>query len=116
MDHKLRVHVRLDLMPTSAILEVAGCLTETSCKALLPIIRRAGVLRKGLLVTVDLTNARHIDPAALEFLQRASRSRDAGSPSPGLADFHGTLAIVAPPVLPGCPALRPAQHKANAAA
>ncbi|MDQ6753601.1 MAG: hypothetical protein M3017_09360 [Actinomycetota bacterium] len=116
MDHKLRVHVRLDMMPTSAVLEVAGCLTETSCKALLPIIRRAGVLRKGLLVTVDLTHARHIDPAALESLQRASRGQHGRSHYPGLADFHGTLDIVAPPVLPGCPALRAARHGAPTAA
>jgi len=116
VDHKLRVHVRLDQMPMSAVLEITGCLTETSCQALLPIIRRAGVLRDGLLITVDLCHARHVDAAALEFLQAASRGQERRSPYPGLHDFHGTIAVDAPPVLPGCPALRPLRRVPVAAA
>ncbi|HEV7166658.1 MAG TPA: hypothetical protein VGN49_01680 [Micrococcaceae bacterium] len=103
-------------MPTAAVLEITGCLTETGCQALLPIIRRAGVLREGLLITVNLCHARHVDAGALEFLQDASHGLQRRSPYPGLHDFHGTIAIDAPPVLPGCPALRPLRRVAVAAA
>jgi hypothetical protein len=116
MDHKLRVHVCLDRMPTSAVLQIAGCLTESSCQALLPIVRRAGLLRDGLLVTVDLLHARHVDAAAVEFLQLASSGQHTRSPYPGLDGFHGTLAIDAPTVLPCCPALRARSGMAAAVA
>lgn len=116
MDHKLRVNVHLDLTPSSAVLEVAGCVTGTNCKAILPIIRRAGVVFGDLQVTVDLSRTRHIDPEALDYLQAASQGQYARSPYPGLGDFHGRLDIVAPPELPGCPALRAATTRCVPAA
>ncbi|WP_458116009.1 hypothetical protein [Arthrobacter sp. D2-10] len=68
MDHKLRILVRLDIDRNSAVLAVNGCLTIESYRALLPVIRRASALVKGLAIVVDLRDAIHIDGAAVEAL------------------------------------------------
>ncbi len=100
MDCKLRVIVSLDVDTTSAVLEVNGCLPDTSCHALLPIIRRAGSLIHGLNVAVDLSRARHIDASALDTLNHlnCSSSQDAKT-----ASIEG-LRVSAPAGLPECPA------------
>ncbi|MBG0740464.1 hypothetical protein IV500_13845 [Paeniglutamicibacter antarcticus] len=104
MDHKLRVIVRLDIEATSAVLEVNGCLTDKSCRALLPIIRRAGSLIQGLNVVVDLSLARHIDASALDILYHLNDGPDVDA---DLAPFGGSnphVSVSAPAVLPECPA------------
>lgn len=100
MDHKLRVIVRLDIDATSVFLEVNGCLTDKSCHALLPVIRRAGSLIQGLNVVVDLSRARHIDTSALEILNHLNYSSNQGAET---ASMQG-VSVSAPAVLPECPA------------
>ncbi|MCZ2404621.1 hypothetical protein IV498_15900 [Paenarthrobacter sp. Z7-10] len=98
MDHKLHVLVRLDVDSTAAVLEVSGCLTESNCPALLPIIRRAAVLVEGLCVKVDLQQAKHIDLAGLRALQLLSTGRQ-----PKAAGGDVSFTITSPAVLPACP-------------
>ncbi|GAB3531861.1 hypothetical protein GCM10027403_03010 [Arthrobacter tecti] len=69
MNHKLKVLVRLDLSDTSAVMAVTGCLTIDSVQALLPIVRRTRSLAGGVSVRIDLQDAMHIDPEAIEVLQ-----------------------------------------------
>ncbi|WP_028281113.1 hypothetical protein [Arthrobacter sp. H5] len=58
----------------SAVLDLNGCLAETSYKALLPIIRRSASLFTGIAVTVDLSQAQHIEVSALDQLQLSTKS------------------------------------------
>ena len=97
MEHKLRVLVRLDLDPTSAVLEVTGCLTVDSCHALPPLIRRTASLVGGHLVTVDLTPAKHIERDAVSYLEGVAG---------GGRDVITELRIQCPEKLPDCPSLR----------
>lgn len=64
MNHKLRILVRLDLDHRSAVLAVNGCLTIENYRVLLPVIRRASALMDGLAVTVDFSDALHVDAGA----------------------------------------------------
>lgn len=111
MDHELRVLVRLDIDATSAVLEVNGCLTEKSCQALLPVIRRAGSLIPGLDVIVDLSHARYIEASALDILHQLNPAPGAVIPRAAIDGRQTFVHITAPAVLPICPAqhaLRPA--------
>ena len=102
MDHKLRVLVRLDIDRVSAVLEVGGCLTVESCTALLPLVQRMDRLAHGMVVTVDLSDAQHIERGGLEMLERFSAGEAVAAAQPG---FTGKLAIAVPAALPECPAL-----------
>ncbi|MCC9175743.1 hypothetical protein [Arthrobacter sp. zg-Y179] len=93
MDHKLRVLVRLDVDPSSAVLEVTGCLTADSWGSLTPLIRKTAALVRGHRITVDLTAAQHIERAALPLLRENVAGRDID------------LRIECPDILPECPAL-----------
>ncbi|WP_155852634.1 hypothetical protein [Arthrobacter sp. H14] len=99
MDHKLRVLVRLDIDSTSAVVNVTGCLTGNNCKALFPVIRRAGAFAGGLAVAVDLSEAEHIDGPGLERLRQFCTGELNGEPAPE------EVAVIAPAGLPQCPAL-----------
>jgi hypothetical protein len=107
VEHKLRVLVRLDMDCASAVIKIAGCLTDDSCKALFPLIRRLHGLSPGIAVTVDLTDAKHIESRGLETLQLFSSG---GSADGELADtampdapFTRALNITVPEDLPQCP-------------
>lgn len=100
MDHQLKVLVRLDLSPTSSHLIVTGCLTETGCAELLPIIKRTHGLTGGLHVTVDLRDADHIDDSALTLL-KSLPANDGGSTLP--------VDILPPQRLPVCDGLQNAE-------
>ncbi|WP_146364081.1 hypothetical protein [Arthrobacter yangruifuii] len=95
MDHKLRVLVRLDVDPSSAVLEVTGCLTADSWGTLAPLIRKTTALVGGQRITVDLTSAQHIEGSALSSLRDSAAGRD----------FE--LRIQSPEFLPECPSLAP---------
>ena len=103
MDHKLRVLVRLDIDRTSAVIEVSGCLTADSCTALLPLFHRMERLAHGMVITVDLSDAQHIERRGLEVLERFGAGEEVGAAQPG--PFTGTLAVAAPADLPQCSAL-----------
>jgi hypothetical protein len=84
--------------------DVAGCLTEDSCRSLFPVIRRALGLAGGGSVTVDLSRARHIEQSALDFLnlfamQQAGGHAQAGADQAGL---DALLSVIAPDLLPDC--------------
>jgi hypothetical protein len=89
--------------------DVAGCLTEDSCRSLFPVIRRALGLAGGGSVTVDLSRARHIEPSALDFLNLFAMQQ-AGGPAQTAPDQTGSdqagldalLSVNAPDVLPDC--------------
>jgi hypothetical protein len=109
VEHKLRVLVSLDMDCASAVIKIAGCLTDDSCKALVPLIRRLHGLSPGIAVTVGLTDARHIESRGLQTLHLFS----SGEPADGeLAEtampyvpFTRALNITVPKDLPQCPAL-----------
>lgn len=105
MDHKLKVLVRLDIENRSASLEITGCLTEASCGALLPLIRRTRNFAGGLAVTVDLSSARHIDDAALERLEQTTRALLA-DPHVARSGAECAVSVRAPKAVPTCPVLR----------
>lgn len=86
-------------------MEVAGCLTEDSCRSLLPVIRRALGLAGGGSVSVDLSRARHIEQSALDFLNLFAMQQ-ADGPAQAAPDQTGPAALLsvnAPDVLPHCP-------------
>ena len=97
VEHKLGVLVRLDLDPTSAVLEVTGCLTADSCHALPPLIRRTAALLGAPAITVDLMPAKHIERDAVSYLERVAGAH---------RETVSELRIRCPKKLPDCPALR----------
>lgn len=99
MVHKLRVIVRVDFGASISLL-VTGCLTDDSCQALLPVIRRALSLLSGHPVTVDLTESQHIDSSALDVLTQSTTS-SLSSGSSG-SDWHvlQNVTIKVPATLP----------------
>lgn len=103
MDHKLLVRVRLDMDCASAVIKIDGCLTDQSCTALFPLIRRLQGLSRGITVTVDLSDAKHIESRGLESLQLLSQGEPVGT---AILDvpFQGTVNITVPPDLHRCPA------------
>ncbi|HST71862.1 MULTISPECIES: hypothetical protein [Kocuria] len=83
MDHNLSVVVQVDLHGRYVHLVVTGCLTELNHRALPPLIRRARALVPDVTVNVDLTSAQHVEPLALELLQRwveAVHAQEPGGP------------------------------------
>ena len=113
MEHKLSVLVRLDIDPTSIVLEVSGCLTLNGCRRLVPLIQRAAMLGPDQSLAVNLAMAGHIDAEALEYLRalphNADSTRDLISDSIDIeAGFPRRLRIEAPDILPLCPSLIPA--------
>ncbi|MHA7172396.1 hypothetical protein [Arthrobacter monumenti] len=103
MDHKLRVTVRVDIDQSTVCLEVGGCLTASSCTSLLPLIRRAHALKDGLMVTVDLSAAHHIEPAGLDRLHAFAAGQAVDNDPWRVRGFDGNVSVIAPPVLLGCP-------------
>jgi hypothetical protein len=101
VEHKLNALIRLDLDPTSAVVEITGCLTLGGSQALLPVIRRLANLVPGAhrSVTVSLLAAKHIDAEGLAYLHGLRSMR-----SESLAGKPLTLRLQAPEVLPECPA------------
>jgi len=71
---RLQTVIKVDLAHNSAVLQVTGSLTTTTYRALIPMIRRAHALPGHPVVTVDLTFARLIDPAATALLTTAYRA------------------------------------------
>lgn len=98
MEHKLQVLVRRDIDRTGAVLQVNGCLTDSSYEALFPLIRRARSLAGGLTVVVDLSGAKHIDVDALHFLDVFTANENAAG--------SRRISVRAPRVIPRCPALK----------
>jgi hypothetical protein len=103
MDHKLRVVVRLDIDRESADVRVGGCLTNDSCRALLPLICRISTLNSGMTVTIDLSGAEHVERGGLEMLERLAAGIPDG-PTRQESTFSGRLVIAPPEDLPQCPA------------
>lgn len=83
MDHRLSVLVQIDLDGAYVRLAVTGCLTEANQHVLYPLIRRARTLIPPVTVSVDLTAADHVEPAAVDLLRWAvdhDESADGASP------------------------------------
>ena len=115
MDHKLHVLVRIDMDCASAVIRIAGCLTDNSCTALFPLIRRLQGLSRGLTVTVDLSEAKHIDSRGVETLRLFSSGQPVDTATPD-ATFTGALHITVPEDLPQCPASTVRQRVSGVAA
>lgn len=77
MHHKLSVLVQVDLDGKHVRLVVTGCVTELNHRALCPLVRRARSLVPGIAVIVDVTAARHVEPAAVDLLRWAVEHEDA---------------------------------------
>lgn len=104
MTDTLSVLVQLDLHGASVRLIVTGTVTETTQRAVHPLLARTCTIVAGATVSVDLTGAEHVEPAAFELLQ-------------GACDHHrpeaveGPVEILAPaagrsgPPRPGGPAM-----------
>ncbi|WP_434612291.1 hypothetical protein [Arthrobacter sp. A5] len=92
MDHKLRVVVRLNIEPASAVIAVSGCVTDANATALLPIIRRTGELIGCPVISVDMSAAWHVDQGALDYLKFLGT---------GLAS--DPFNVIVPIPLPACP-------------
>lgn len=71
MTHDLSIAVHADVEQHELRLSVAGCLTTDSHSSLIAVFRRACALEPLTSITIDLTEARHIEPAALVFLRTA---------------------------------------------
>jgi len=71
MDHKLSVLIQIDLNGAYVRLVVTGCLTEANQHVLHPLIRRARTLIPPVTVSVDLTDAGHLEATAVESLRWA---------------------------------------------
>lgn len=72
MDHKLSVLVQADLHGAYVRLVVTGWMTEANQHVLHPVVARARTLiPPAAVVTVDLTCADHVDPAAVDLLRGA---------------------------------------------
>lgn len=89
MEHKLRVLVRLDVDPSSAVLEVSGCLTADTWQTLEPL--KASSLVHGQRITLDLGTAQHVEAAAVSLLQKSD------------AVAAHNVRIICPGTLPACP-------------
>ncbi|MFC7375778.1 hypothetical protein ACFQS2_01155 [Brachybacterium sp. GCM10030267] len=68
MTHRISVTVRADVDAREIRLLVTGCLTEDTQQTLLPLARRACALGP-LQVTIDLTEARHIETTGVAQLR-----------------------------------------------
>jgi len=115
VDHKLRALVRLDMDCASAAIKITGCLTDDSCKALFPLIRRLQGSSPHLTVTVDLTDATHIESRGLEMLQLFRQGEPVDT---AMHDepFIGALHMMVPENLPQCPASTVRQRVSGVAA
>jgi len=71
MKHELSITVHADVDQHELRLLVAGCLTTDNQPGLSSVIRRACALEPLTRVTIDLTEALHIDPTALTLLRAA---------------------------------------------
>lgn len=99
MDHKLHLLVRLEFDLSAARIEVRGCLTADSVKALPPVAERSRSLNPRMELTLDLRKARHIDSAALAILGCTDPQRKTTTASlPG----KGRLTVLLPEVRPLC--------------
>lgn len=103
MNHKLRVLIRLDVNDASAVVAVAGCLTTDSFRALLPVIRRTRSLAGGIGVDIDLSDAMHLEPEAVEAL-RISIAEEMLTPG------APPVTVSCPDAMPTCPALAYSHH------
>ena len=72
MDHKLSVLVQIDRHDAYVRLVVTGRMTAANQHVLHPVVARARTLiAPAAVVTVDLTCADHVDPAAVDLLRGA---------------------------------------------
>lgn len=99
----------------SAVIRIVGCLTKNSSKALFPLIRRLQGLSRGLTVTVDLSEAKHMDSRGVETLRLFSAGQPIDTATPD-ATFTETLDITVPEDLLQCPASTARQRLSEVAA
>ncbi|KNC17875.1 hypothetical protein AC792_13640 [Arthrobacter sp. RIT-PI-e] len=78
---RLRTLIKVDLTHRTAVLQVTGHLTTINYRALIPIIRRAHALPGNPSITIDTTQARFLDPAAIGLLKDACRKLSSPTPS-----------------------------------
>lgn len=106
MTHELSITVDADVDLHELRLLVAGCLTTGNQPGLLPVIRRACALEPLTRVTVDLTEALHIDPTALVLLRTAvdQIERD---------EAIEPVVFLVPEHLPACPAVVEAEMQSE---
>lgn len=99
MKHTLRILVRMDLDPSSAVLEVEGCVTAEGCPSVTSVLARTLLLADCEEVLIDLRRAKHIEPAAADYLQRIDPRTivEGGVPVPT------RVGVLRPRVLPDCP-------------
>ncbi|MGK7221915.1 hypothetical protein ACSNO4_03870 [Kocuria flava] len=71
MNHKLSVLVQIDLDGAYVRLVVTGCLTEANQHALHALVGRVRTELPPTTVTVDLTDAVHVEAAAVDLLRWA---------------------------------------------
>ena len=83
MPHKISLLVRADVGRGSIELLMTGCLTTFTVGIFVAQISRALELGPSEPVLVDLIDAQHIDPEALETLRDAARALESG-PAPPL--------------------------------
>lgn len=93
MDHNLSVLVQIDLDGCYVRLAVTGCLTEADQHVLYPLVRRARTLIPPVTVSVDLTSAGHVEPAAVDLLRWAIDHDD-------VPDGAGAVELLVPSGLP----------------
>lgn len=105
MRHTLSITVKLDIDFRWAHIDVHGCLTRGSCRALIPIVDRSFRILQAPNVVIDLTGAAHIDREGLDTLQGLGIVGPTAHPL--LTERTGTCSLVVPDDLPACPSLRP---------
>ncbi|NKX49307.1 hypothetical protein HER39_01665, partial [Arthrobacter deserti] len=92
MDAKLSVVLQIDLEDKFVNIAVSGSLTETTQKALRPLIQRARSL--GVAVSIDLSGAGRIEPAGLDLLRQTIANVCSGRPG-------SPVKLLVPEPLPG---------------
>jgi hypothetical protein len=104
MRHTLSITVKLDIDFRWARIDVRGCLTRGSCRALVPIVDRSFRILQEPNVIIDLTGATHIDREGVDTLQNLGIVGPTAHPL--LTERTGTCSLIVPDDLPECPSLR----------
>ncbi|MFC3299496.1 hypothetical protein FJV46_14060 [Arthrobacter agilis] len=104
MRHTLSITVKLDLDFRWARIDVHGCLTQGSCRALVPIVDRCFRILQKPDVVIDLSGAQHIENEGVNTLRGLGIVGPTSHPV--LRERTGTCSLVIPDDLPECPSLR----------
>lgn len=104
VEHALRFDLRAEVLPGPIQLDVAGCLTEANCQALLKVLDRALTLVGCPRIIVNLSGLDHLDPGGLRALEAhvATRAHDRTAPGHDLLQPRAAVSIQAPPAPRHC--------------